>query len=340
MRLIFTFVSSIFLALLVYGVFSFAGIYYATKEKEIEVSLQANLSEIKTKESEAISKGNNREGNLIFVGDIMLSRSVGAKIKKSGDNRFPFLKIADELKSADLTFGNLEGPISDKGANQGSIYSFRADPKAIEGLKYAGFDVLSIANNHIFDWGQKALVDTINRLEAENIFAVGAGKNYAEANEPKIINLDGTKIAFLAYTNLYPKTLEADNTPGISHFEFESVKNYIQKAKKSADLVVISFHWGEEYKLESNSEQKNIAHELIDAGVDLIIGHHPHVTEEVENYKNGTIAYSLGNFVFDQSFSTSTMEGLMLKVKIRQGKIFEVLPVKIKINSDFQPLVQ
>ncbi len=353
MRLFLIFVSSVLLAFLMHGFFYFVREYRTVSEKGIEVMLQANLLKLSIKEQERfIENENQKEKNLIFVGDIMLSRSVGVKIKKSGDNRFPFLKIADKLKSADLTFGNLEGPISDKGVNQGSIYSFRADPQVIEGLKFAGFDVLSLANNHIFDWGKDALVDTINRLKTENIFSVGVGENKTDANEPVIINLDGTKIAFFAYTNLYPKTLEAEeNSSGISHFEIEAVKNIIRETKKSTDLVIISFHWGDEYKIKVNEEQKNIAYELVDAGADLIIGHHPHVIQEVEKVssssassgqadKSAWIAYSLGNFVFDQNFSNETMEGLMLKVKIQGNKISGIQPIKIKINSNFQPFVE
>lgn len=325
------------------GVFYFAREYYLTASKDTAVILSANLATIKSREIRQFiqSDKKQKEITLLFVGDIMLSRAVGAKIKNQDDPRFPFLKIADEIKSADLAFGNLESPISEKGKNQGSIYSFRADPGVAAGLKFAGFDVLSLANNHIFDWGSIALVDTVEILKNSGIDSVGAGKDEFNANAPLVKQVGDTKIAFLAFTNLYPKSLEADaDKPGISHFDIPGIKKAISELKKSNDIVVVSLHWGEEYKINSNDVQKDLARALVEVGADLIVGHHPHVVQEIERSQNSWIAYSLGNFVFDQSFSKETMEGLILKVKIKNKKVFEVEPVKIKINSDFQPFIE
>lgn len=141
---------------------------------------------------------------LFFVGDIMLDRGVKVSVKKYGNNdwKFPFLKISDFLNQADILFGNLEGPISDKGRKVGTIYSFRADPKVVEGLKYAGFDILSVANNHIFDYAESAMIDTFSRLKEAGIDYIGGGFNESEAYSPEIREINGTKIAFLAFTNL------------------------------------------------------------------------------------------------------------------------------------------
>jgi len=278
------------------------------------------------------------EYSMIFVGDIMLSRSVAGKIYEAQDPLFPFLRIAEFLRSADITFGNLEGPMSSRGVNQGSIYSFRDDPGTVNALTYAGFDVLSLANNHIFDWGSVALTDTLNLLHTNNIKTVGAGRDYNQANAPAIFNLEETKIAFLGYTNLYPKTLKADETSvGISDFDEPNIESQIRKAKQDADIVIVSFHWGTEYKKTSTQEQRELAHKMIDWGTDIIIGHHPHVVEEIEHYKNGWIAYSLGNFVFDQNFSKETMEGIAILTKIYNKKILDFSSIPIRINDDFQP---
>jgi len=280
-----------------------------------------------------------KETTLLFVGDIMLSREVGEQIKKRGDPRYPFLKTAEILNSADLTVGNLEGPISNRGENQGSPYSFRADPKIIEGLKFAGFDILSLANNHILDWGRKALEDTILNLNESGIETVGAGKNYTEANRPLIKEVNGIKFTFLSYTNLNPGSEATDSAAGISNFDLEeaAAKIGLFKKLKIAGFIVVLFHWGDEYQIHSNSNQREMAHQLIDAGADLIIGHHPHVIQEIENYHGKWIAYSLGNFVFDQGFSEETMKGLMLKVMVRDKKIASITPLAIKINGSFQP---
>ena len=332
--------------------------------------------------AEGGSASGGKPYTLLFVGDIMLARGVEHYINKygGGDFRYPFLKIAEFLNQADLVFGNLEGPVSMRGKNQGSIYSFRMNPKAIEGLKFAGFDVLSLANNHIWDWGREALEDTLALIRANGSMTVGAGRNYEEANTPARFTIsargarlpDGqgsafggqdTRVTIFAFTNLYPKSLEATaSRSGISQFEPEIIKQKIAEAlacekrasalaplalrqcesahTNTADIIVVSFHWGEEYKISANKFQKSLAHELIDAGADLIIGHHPHVVQEVEHYKNGWIFYSLGNFIFDQNFSKDTKKGIIVKVIIRDKKIISAEPVEINFTPTFQPEIK
>jgi len=280
------------------------------------------------------------QGTLFFVGDIMLNRGIKSVVETygGGNFEFPFFKIADYLKTADILFGNLEGPISDKGKNVGSIYSFRAIPEVLKGLKFAGFDILSVANNHIFDYGREAMEDTLIRLKEAQIEYIGAGFSGKEALSPKIIELKGTKIAFLAFTNLGEKSWEAkENSSGIAWLSKENLKHSIKKAKEEAELIIVSMHYGQEYQLQPTKEQKDFSHLAIDLGADLVIGHHPHVVQPIEQYKRGYIAYSLGNFVFDQNFSKETMEGLLLEVLIKSGKIKEVIPREIKINNLFQP---
>ncbi len=315
-------------------------------EQAIEARIRADLLAANA----AVIFRNEKPATLVFVGDIMLSRAVGKKIEAENDPHFPFLNVADALRSADLAFANLEGPISSRGKDQGSEYSFRADPGVIEGLKFAGFDVLSLANNHIWDWGSEALEDTVNILKENGIQPTGAGKNFDEANAPAIFVIGNTRLAMFAYTTLYPRSLEATaEIPGISAFQLEKVADEIKRIKgsKTADIVIVSLHWGEEYVAHASEEQKDIAHVLVDAGADLVIGHHPHVVQEVERYKSrlpagrqGWIAYSLGNFVFDQGFSKETMAGLMLKATVRNKEIFSVETVKTKISRDFEPYIE
>jgi len=280
---------------------------------------------------------------LFFIGDIMLDRGVEYMIVKEGkgDYKFPFLKIADYLEEADILFGNFEGPISNKGIKVGSIYSFRTDPKAIEGLVFAGFDILSEANNHVFDYGREAMEDTFSRLKASGIDYVGAGFNEKEAYSPVIKEIRRVRIAFLAYTNLGSSSWKAINErSGIAWLEEQRMKEEIKKAKDLADIVIVSFHYGEEYFLEPVSFQVSISKTAIDSGADLIIGHHPHVIQPVEKYKDAYIAYSLGNFIFDQGFSEKTMEGLLLKVLIEDKEIKELIPIKFEINQFFQPEIK
>ncbi len=280
---------------------------------------------------------------LLFTGDIMLDRSVAINVERhgNGDPAYPFARISDTLKEADLTIGNLEGPISDKGVNVGSIYSFRMDPKYIEGLTASGFDVLSLANNHMFDYTTAALVDSVDRLNAAGIGTTGAGRNYEEANAAHIETLsDGTRVAFLSYTNLMPDNMKAGHdSPGLSDDNVERIKSAITTLKQENDLVVLLWHWGDEYQPTSHPREQAIARGLIDAGADLIVGHHPHVAQEIEEYNGKYIAYSLGNFIFDQYFSEETMRGLMLNVAVKDKHIISAEPINIQLTDTYQPYV-
>ena len=165
----------------------------------------------------------------IFVGDIMLSRSVAKQMEEKEDFNFSFLKSKDFLNQADFVFGNLEGPISDQGQNQGSIYSFRADPNVVKGLEGANFKVLSLANNHIWDWGQPALLQTIELLNQNNILPVGAGKDYDSVNQILVFREKGMRFGFFAMTDLYPESLQAaSSSPGISNPDFELLEQKIK----------------------------------------------------------------------------------------------------------------
>jgi poly-gamma-glutamate synthesis protein (capsule biosynthesis protein) len=282
----------------------------------------------------------DNSSTLVFVGDIMLSRDIEKTMLKDNDWRYPFLKISDFLKNADLTFGNLEGPISNNGTKVGSIYSFEADPRSTEGLLYSGFDVLSVANNHIWDYGPQAFEDTLQTLKDNNIAYIGGGSSFEEAHSPVVKEVKGTRIAFLGYTNLLPPTLGTKNSkPAVAFPDQEQMILDIQKAKRLADIVVVSFHWGEEYQTKHNSFQEKLAHAAIDAGADLIVGHHPHVVQELEKYNGGNIVYSLGNFVFDQNFSEDTKAGSLLTVTVKNKKIEAVIAHKVIFTSSYQPFL-
>ncbi|GEM_PF-508960 len=269
---------------------------------------------------------------LTFGGDIMLSRNVGDALKKQNDWMIPFQDSQQYLKYADILFGNLESPISARGKNVGSMYSFRADPRAFNALTSAGFDALSVANNHIGDWGREAMKDTINGLLAKNIKPIGGGLSEKDVHTAKIFSVRGESIAFLGYTAVGSKPSEALGArAGIAIFDKEKMKRDIKHAKESAKFIVVSLHFGDEYKKYSNRFQQEMAHTAIDAGASLVVGHHPHVVEETEIYHGGLIAYSLGNFIFDQFFSKETQHGAVLTVYVKDGKVdaAEMIPTDI-----------
>ncbi len=272
---------------------------------------------------------------LILVGDIMLSRGVGSRIKKYG-GMFPFKKTASILGQGDIVFGNLESPISDNGEYLDKKYVFRADPESIKGLLSAGFDIVSLANNHILDAGKNAVDNTKDILEKNKINFIGM-QNKGEINQrPIIIERDKIKFGFLAYTKVFPKQFK-DLYPGPFPFIEENVLQDIRNAKEQVDFLIVSVHWGEEYNLKSNKEQKRIAESMIDNGADIIHGHHPHVLQPIEKYKDSLIIYSLGNFVFDQIRYKGVKDSLILKISIDKDKIKNIEKIPIYINDDHQP---
>lgn len=309
--------------------------------KEIVINPEKSLATLSFEEQ--LKELKNSRIIIFAVGDIMLDRGVEYMIEKEGkgDFRFPFLKIAEELGKADLLFGNLEGPISTQGEKVGSIHSFRINPQAIESLKYAGFDILSLANNHIFDYQRTALEDTMKILKESGIDYVGAGFNKEEAFSLRIKRIKDTKIGFLAYTNLgspsWRARKENSGIGWIDRNDIEEIKKDIEKAKKKVDILIISLHSGWEYSFEPTVFQEEFNKASIEAGADIVLGHHSHVIQRIEKYEKGWIAYSLGNFVFDQGFSEETMKGLLLEIIIVNGRIEEVNSKEIKISESFQP---
>jgi len=295
------------------------------------VSPLINVELAKKELNSELTKKEPPEINLVFVGDIMLDRGVRQKIEKVGNNdfRFPFLKIAPFLNQSDLVAGNLEGPLSDKGKKVGNFYSFRMSPQSLDGLTFTNFKVLFLANNHSGDWGEEALKDTVLNLRNVGILPVGADIDLEKAYSPKILEIKGVKFAFLAFSDFF--------VPGVALAKEEKIKSAIKKAQSLADLVIVAFHFGTEYLKEPNARQKLLAQLAIDNGADLVIGSHPHVIEPLETYHQRYIAYSLGNFVFDQKFSKDTMTGGLLKVILKGKRISQATLYEVRLNNDFQP---
>ncbi len=276
-----------------------------------------------------------RSVTITAVGDIMLSRGVGRAIARRGPG-YPFAHGSKILPESDLTFANLESPISDRGVAMRKPYVFRADPRSLAGLSGAGFKIVSLANNHALDWGGAALADTMKRLDDAGIAHAGAGKDLAAARKATTLPVNGTRVAFLAYCDLFPASYyQHPDKATIAPADPQTLPMDIADARSRADLVVVSFHWGNEYRFRASERQRMLAHLAIDAGADLVLGHHPHVLEEIERYRGRVIAYSLGNFVFDQRDSFSR-ESAVLQVRLSPGKstVEEIIPIRI---THYQP---
>jgi len=229
------------------------------------------------------------------------------------------------FKQGDILFGNLASPLSDKGERQVGKSNRKISPEKLSVLTDAGFDIMSFANDCHLDQGDSAFFDTIERFTRVNIPLVGVGRNIDEARKPVILERNGVKVAFLAYSSVAPVGYEARrDTPGCAPLRastfYEQVDRNpgsppriitltnkddlaamiddIAKTKSSADVVIISMHWGVHYVPALIAMyQREIAHAAIDAGADLILGHHPHIVKGIETYKGKVIFYSLGNFV-------------------------------------------
>lgn len=289
---------------------------------------------------ESVLGYNPQEIKIGFVGDIMLDRGVLYMINKygGGDYSFIFENIKDDLLQYDFLVGNLEGPVSDKGYDGQDLYSFRMDPQIIDLLKGLNFKVLSVANNHINNWRETAMEDTFNRLSSAGVLYPGGGMNEDEAYSAKTFDIKDTKIAFLSFSEFGKGDYEAVGSgSGIAVISEEKLKKSIDLARENADLVIVMFHFGTEYQTEQNSYQEKYAKLAVDFGADLVVGTHPHVIQNLEKYKNTYIAYSLGNFVFDQYFSEETMVGGLFEVYILDKKIDNVSLKTIKLNKSYQP---
>lgn len=302
-----------------------------TQTNESQIPKDVDLSKIEFVGHPNISLG--------FVGDIMLDRSVKTSVNKnfSGDYSKLFEK-ADFLKTPDIMFANLEGPISDKGYDRQNLYSFRMDPKIIPILKEAGIDVIKVANNHENDWGIKAYADTINRLREAGFAICGGGLNRSEAIQPAIIEKEGYKVGFLCFSDVGPDELTAtDTSAGMLLASDKEYEQIIKNASEKVNALIVSFHWGVEYKNMHNSRQEDLARRAIENGAILVEGEHPHVVQDVGEINGVPVLYSLGNFIFDQAFSKETMQGLFVTANLADKKVTDIVKHKVVLDSNFAP---
>ncbi|OGS22298.1 MAG: hypothetical protein A2252_04875 [Elusimicrobia bacterium RIFOXYA2_FULL_39_19] len=257
--------------------------------------------------------------HFIAVGDVMIGRGVNSAINKRGIN-WPFNDFSKYSNQADIVFGNAEftcignSPIKEK-------YILGTSTSSVKSLQLAGFNLVSLANNHILDYGSEGLLMLLNELDSLNILYSGAGKTAKEANKPILIKKNGNTICFLSYS-LFSNTRKSanENIPAISVFSQQQLVTDLKEANKFGNIIIVSFHWGVEYSSYPTIYQQKIAHIAADNGANIIIGHHPHVIQGVELYKNSIILYSLGNFIFD-SRDIKTKEGLIFECLLSSNTI-------------------
>lgn len=273
---------------------------------------------------------------ILLVGDVLLSRNVGAKIDAAKDVALPFAQLQNLLSRSDIAFGNLECPLSDSTVpiRQGLV--FRCLTRYVAGLVTAGFDVLGTANNHAFDQGRDQLAFTTDYLKSQNILAAGTGQDFGQAHTAQVLKRNNILYGFLSYSYSAHNDGQRSTDPQIATMDnLEALKNDIWAARgHTADVIIVNMHAGTEYTRAPNAEQIAFAHAAIDTGADVVVGEHPHWIQDIEIYKGRPIFYSLGNFVFDQAWSEATSEGLMveLRYQAQELKSARLLPVIIENN--------
>lgn len=278
---------------------------------------------------------------VVMVGDVLMANWLEPLLLKNPAYPYADPEIRKILAQGDLVLGNLEAPFSQRG----EIYvekqfTFRCHPETVATLTAGGFDFVSLANNHIMDYGPEALEDTIAVLNKHGISHAGAGRNLKEARRPAVLEQNGLRVAVLAYNNTFPLEFNAvAGRPGTARGVWEDIRDDVKKAAGLADLVIVSFHWSGERVKTPRDYQRSFGRLCIDAGAHVVFGHHPHVHQGVEVYKNGLIAYSLGNFIF-ATYSKNSRDSLILKVRMdRSGlQAAEIYPININNNEvAFQP---
>ncbi|WP_270771748.1 CapA family protein [Intestinibacter bartlettii] len=268
------------------------------------------------------------------VGDMMLGRSITNKGSKNNYKNM-FSGVSDLWKDSDYVAGNLECVLLDNASdyekNDKEIH-INAETKTANVLKENGFTLVSLANNHLADFKAKGVVNTLDTLDKVGLKHVGAGRNLTEAAEYDIQEINGVKIATIAVSDIIPKDFAArDSKAGILTTKTLKYYQAVKDASEKADLVIVNIHWGVEYGMTETEAQQQLARNLINWGVDVVIGSHPHVLQPVEKYGDGIIFYSMGNFVFDQGWSR-TKDSMVLNYYVDEDGncSFEITPIRIK----------
>ncbi|MEP9363116.1 CapA family protein [Nocardioides sp. CN2-186] len=285
---------------------------------------------------------------LTVVGDIMLGREVGDRGADLGDPSYALRPMAQRLASADITVGNLESTVSADGTPTQGGDSFHADPLVRAGLRDAGFDAVGLANNHLGDYGDRALVQTVSRLRSHGLATFGGGRDLAQASEPVVVTRHGVRFGFLGF-NAIGETPEAGRgQPGalsvsmpprtgpLDTAELDRVLDDVRRLAGRVDVVTVVVHWGTQYTHRPEPVQGRVARALVGAGADLVVGGHPHWVQGASMIGDALLVNSLGNFVFDMD-TPETNEGVVLEATFWGDRLVATDFVPYRIGIDRAP---
>lgn len=279
-------------------------------------NLQKN-TKLPSFQSANFNKLSNPKITIILTGDIMLGRSVMKISLSKNDPNYPFEKVSDTLKEADIVFGNLENPIVSDCSFSDSGFKFCTDPRMIEGLKSSEVKVLNLANNHTKNYGEGGFTQTKKYLTA-------SGLDYVGDHNLVIKKINGVNFGFLGFDFV-------DNKP--NDLDYQLIKG----SKEKVDVLVVMVHWGIEYTPGPTNTQKLIANDLVSSGADVVVGSHPHWIQNIDYINEKPIFYSLGNFVFDQPWSEETKTGLAIRLTYDGNKLSKIEKLPIYMKSVAQP---
>ncbi len=302
-------------------------------------SITSELDQSSDYESEVETTKNRSSVTLSFAGDVHFSELIIQNYDKNGLSAVVDDQMLSYMQNADLFMLNHEFVFSNRGeAMEDKEYTLRNDPKYVKILQELGTDLVSLANNHVLDFGQEAFLDTLDTLNNAEISYVGGGKNFEEASSPMVQNINGQSFAFLAASRVAPSAdwYAGKSRPGVFQtYDSTAFNHAISDADPKYDHVIVFVHWGIERSLYPEDYQRKLAKEYIDAGADLVIGCHPHILQGFEYYKDVPIVYSLGNYLF----GNRSDETILLNAEFDQNGdlTLKMIPCK-RVNGTLKPM--
>lgn len=279
---------------------------------------------------------------MLFTGVIVPARCVQAAIDESGDSDYLYDEVREIINQADLAVGTLNATISDHPPRTGCVptYILVGGSENADALGRAGFDLMSVATNHIkncglSNCGDQAFFDTLDNLERVGITPVGAGRDLQEAMEPVVFERNGVRFGFVSLGQLEPNTFATHEIPGIAVLDEENLRSAIETAKKVSDVVIVLPHWGPENVPNPNWSQRGLARIAVDAGADLVVGNHTHVVQANETMDEVMVFYGLGNFVFDQNWARDHQQGVILVVTFQGTELvdYQLIPTHVDFDG-------
>lgn len=288
-----------------------------------------------------------REVTFTACGDVIPARNSAERMFQHGIY-YPFERVAPYLAGSDIVCADLECPLSDRVDIPLTGMYFVSPTSTIEGIKSCGINLVSLANNHSTNFGRNVFTDTLEVLRANGMTYVGGGWDYEESYGPVFMEVKGVKFAFLSYNSIFGAVDATETIPGVAGIQldpqegsadYDLVSAAVSRAKQQADVVIVFFHWGTEEVYYPSDSAKRMAHTACDSGADLVVGTHPHSVQPLEYYDGKLIAYSLGNFVFDQMYSTQVREGVIMKCGFSGDDLSDVQLVPYKVYDFCQPVV-